>query len=159
MSHFASAELPSTFGQGAQLTTLATPGLYTATATAASTSNSATEGTNLLTYTVATTGLYRVSSYLRVNKASDAAAGHTLAAFVSYSNPTAITAASIGTSGVTPGTLDFKGTLGTSVLNQNAIIYATAGTTIQMSVQEVRAAGAVPTTSPTMDIVFNICGL
>ena len=129
MSHFASGSWNNPCGLVASLDKLANAVRTTTGATA-------TEGTNQLTYTTLRTGLYRISAYLRVSTASNANTSHTLASFASYNNGTAITSASIGTSGLTPGTLNAKGTAGTSVLLQTETVYCDTGTNIVMAVTE-----------------------
>lgn len=129
MSHFASTNWNNPTGLVASLS-------KAANAVRTTTGVTATEGTNQLTYTTVRAGLYRVSAYLRVSTASDANTSHTLASFASYNNGTAITGATIGTSGVTPGTANAKGTAGTTVLHQNATVYCANATNIVMYVTE-----------------------
>ena len=147
MSHFASANWNNPTGLVASLST-------TANAVKASTGTTSTEGTNQLTYTTPRTGLYRLSSYLRLRAQSTANTSHTLAAFASYNNGTAITSATIGQSGLTPGTLDAKsGTVGTAVLAQSETVYCDVSTNIVMAVSEtVSGTGA----AGTYDIYFAI---
>jgi hypothetical protein len=147
MSHFADTNWHNPSGLVASLET-------TANAVKAATGTTSTEGTNQLTHVVRRTGLYRLSSYLRLRAQSTAGTSHTLAATASYNNGTAITAASIGQSGVTPGTLDAKaGTVGTAVLLQSETVLASASTSIIMAVLEtVSGTGAVG----TYDIFFAI---
>lgn len=146
MAHFASVDWPQPYGRVAGLD-------KTGNAVLTATATTATEGTNQLTYAVPRTGLYRLSSYLRVRVASDSATSATAAVTASYNNGTAITAASVGQSGVTPGTLNLKGTAGTSVLLQSETVLAAAGTSIIMAVLET--VNGVPTVG-TYDIYFAI---
>jgi len=147
MSHFGSPNWNNPSGLVAKLETTANA-VLTASAT------TSTEGTNQLTYTAARTGLYRLSSYLRVRVAADTQTSHTAAAFASYNNGTAITSATIAQSGVTPSTVSLKGTAGTSVLLQSETVLAASGTNIVMAVSETLS-GTAPTVG-TYDIYFTI---
>lgn len=155
MAHFASSTLPASFGAGAQLHSLLNSSIYgTATATAASTSTGVTEGTNLLTYTVAATGLYKCISYLRVAVTSTAAGAHTLNTFIAHNNGSAVTTvAMVGTA------LSWVGAVGTYLM-QEQTVYAVAGTTIAMNIIEIRAAAAVPTDAThKFDLHYSIIAL
>lgn len=146
MSHFGSADWNNPSGLVAQLT-----GLKSLVGTVG-TRNGSTEGTDLLSYTTKRAGLYKVVAYLRANVASDGGT-HTAAAHVVYNNGSAIAQATIGISGVTPGTLDVKGAAGTH-LKQEAVIYAAAGTVIQLLVQDI--IGTSNATVGSMNVYFAI---
>lgn len=96
------------------------------------TGTGATEGTNQLTYVVELDGLYRVSSALRVRTAGTGA-GQVASAQVAYNNGTAVSAATVALSGVTPGTLDATAAAGTA-LGQSGVYKAVAGTNIVVSI-------------------------
>lgn len=119
MAHFGSVDWPTPYGRVAALEK---------TSVTIATGASSTEGTDQLTYTVARTGPYRVSALLRVRTAGTGASQATVAR-VTHNNGTAISAASIGMSGVTPGTLDATAAAGTA-FNSAQVIHAVAGTNI-----------------------------
>lgn len=154
MSAFASSELAATFGRCGSLTTAVNTALE-------ATASTSTEGTNKLTYTVPTTGLYNISSYLKVTTASDAATSHTAVVQAAYNNGSAITAFSLkdaGGTGVTVGTMDVKGTAGTTILAQRGLVYAVAGTTIVLTVSET-IVGAKTAGVGAYAINWAICGV
>lgn len=132
MPHFASGLFPATFGVVASLSTAAA-----ALTRPASTATGSTEGTNQLTYVVPVTGWYRVSSSDRLVVASDAGTSHTLATFVTYNNGSAQAIATLAMTGVTPGVIDAKGAVVGFTLQQEAMIYAVAATTILVQSREV----------------------
>ena len=148
MAHFGSVDWHTPSGLVASLEKDGNVALEATAATS-------TEGTNMLTYTTVRKGLYRLSAYLRVRVASDAATSHTAAAFASYNNGTAITSATMGQSGLTPGTLSLKGTAGTSVLLQSETVLCASGTNIVMTVSEA-VTGAKTAGVGTYDIYFAI---
>jgi hypothetical protein len=161
MPHFAGTNINSAFGQGVMFNSLNNTQIYgTATATAAATSTSATEGTNMLTYTIATTGLYRIASAFRVAVVNTDAGTMTWEAWASYNNGTAITSAKLGTGGPTNTTCSFKGAIGTDNY-QEAIVWCVAGTNVVLTVKELKGAGAVESVAGTgkMDIHWSIMGL
>jgi hypothetical protein len=147
MSHFASTNWNNPSGVVAYMSTLATA-MQTATG------STSTEGTNKLSYTTVRAGMYRVSSYVRVSTASNAATSHTGVVQVAYNNGTAITAANIQLNGVTAtATTNLKSTAGTTVLAQSSVIYAASATSIAITVSET-VSGAV--TAGAYDLTFVI---
>ena len=154
MSHFAGATIPAVFGLGAQANATGMTRLYILTGTAASTSNGSTEGTNLITYLVGVSGVYRLSAFMRVATTSNSNGAHTAAAWVTHSNPTDIVAAT-----VQAATLDLTAAVGTTVLVQERLIYATAGTTITMYVSEIRASATTVPSVGSYDVHMAITGV
>ena len=125
MSHYGSADWNNPSGLVASLASATTLAMQETTGAGA------TEGSNLLTYTTKRTGLYRVSAYLKVTEASDAATSHAISARVAYNDGSAISVKAIQLDGVTAGTGDGK------TLNDNhaqsMVIRAVTGTDIAIS--------------------------
>lgn len=145
MSHFASGQWNNPCGLVAQVD---------AAAVAAKTSSGAgaTEGSNLLTYAPARSGMYRVSAYLRTQTASTANTSHTVVVNASYSNGTAVSTVALVPVNTTASTnLNQKTGTGTYYA-AHAIIYAVTGTNIVMNtVDTVSGTG-----SGTYDVKFTI---
>lgn len=151
MSHFGSPDWNNPSGLVAQLSVDGNVALE-------ATASTSTEGTNKLTYTCARTGLYEVMSYLRVRVASDAATSHTGVVTVAFNNGSAISATglkNLGGTGVTIGTIDLKGTAGTTHLAQAGVISCVAGTTITLVISET-VSGTKTAGVGTYDIDFAI---
>lgn len=154
MSHFASPDWNNPTGLVASLSTTGNVALE-------ATASTSTEGTNKLTYTTKRAGTYLVTSYLRVRVASDAATSHSGVVNVAFNNGTAISATglkNLGGTGVTIGTIDLKGTAGTSHLAQSGIIFAANATDIVLTVSEA-ISGAKTAGVGTYDIYFTISAL
>lgn len=154
MSHFASGAWNNPSGLVAQLSVDGNVALE-------ATASTSTEGTNKLTYTTVRGGMYLVCSYLRVRVASDAATSHTGVVNVAFNNGSAISATglkNLGGTGVTIGTIDLKGTAGTTHLAQSGVMFCAEGTTITLTVSEA-ITGAKTAGVGTYDIDFVIIAL
>ena len=102
--------------------------------TAAGANVSTNEGVDKLTYPVTTAGLYRVSSYMRVETQSNPATTDVGVCQITYNNGTAQTAANIAPSGVSSGTVDLRtGAVG-AFLAQTGVYSCAAGTNIVLTV-------------------------
>ena len=122
--------MPSTTSVGA-VTSIA--GVLTSPAVASplTTNSTSTDGVDRLTLNVA--GYYRVSTYLQVNVASDAATSDTFVAQIAYNNGTAVGAANITSGSTTVTALNAKGAAGT-FLAQHGIYYCAPGTQMVLTV-------------------------
>jgi len=147
MAHFGSGDWNNPSGLVAQLSKTSLSVI-----SAGGTHNGAVEGSSLLTYVTKRAGLYRLSGYLRVRTASDGGT-HTGAMHATYNNGSAIAQATIGVSGLTPGTLDLKGAAGTN-LRQESVVFAASGTTITMLLQDI--VGASDAAAGAVDLFFII---
>jgi len=143
MSHFASADWPSVYGPVATLAA-------NAAAMLAATNSTSTEGTDKLTYAVGVTGMYRVSTSIRIRSASTAGTSHVVAAQVAYTRGAAVSAADINNLAAAVTDADAK-TLNT-VLHQSQVISADAGSNITITVLHT----ITGTGTGTYDLFFTI---
>lgn len=127
MSHFGSGNWPNEFGRIAGLESAADVTQPTATGA------TATEGTDKLTFRVRDTGQYLIAANIKIAVASDAATTDVVVAQVAYNDGSAVAAASIANTGVTPGTINAK-TLNAES-SQMQVIKAVAGTDIVVTAQ------------------------
>lgn len=152
MTHFASGDWNNPSGLVASL-------VKAANAVKTATGSTSTEGTNQLTYTTKRAGLYAVYAFIRVSTASDAATSHTGVVNVAFNSGSAISATglkNLGGTGVTIGTVNLKGTAGTTHLAQSGVIKCANATDIVLTVSET-VSGAV--TAGAYDIDFAIHAL
>ena len=147
MAHFASVDWNNPSGRVAGLENEST------TYSVQATGSSVREGTDLLTYAVKRTGLYRVTAVLKVDVVSDSATSHTLVSQVSYNNGTAVASTDITTGLATITKISAK--TDEAVLNQQMPIFAVSGTNIVMSVLHT-INGAPTATLAGLDIFFAI---
>ena len=125
MSHFAAADWPTPYGPVASLVSNGASML-------AATNSTSTEGTDKLTYAVTKTGMYRVSTSIRIRVASTAGTSHVVAAQVAYTRGAAVSAADINNLAAAVTDVDAK-TINTT-LHQSQVITADAGSNITVTV-------------------------
>ncbi len=98
----------------------------------AATNSTSTEGTDKLTFTTLTAGLYRVNTSIRIRTASTAATSHVVAAQVAYTRGAAVGAADINNLAAAVTDVDAK--TGNTVLHQTQVISADAATAITLTI-------------------------
>lgn len=116
----------------------------------AATASTSTEGVDKLTYEAPRTGMYRISTSIRIATASTAGTSHAVAAQVAYTRGAAVSAADINNLAAAVTDIDAK-TLN-ATLHQSQTITADAGSSIVITV--VHAVSGTGT--GTYDLFFAI---
>ncbi len=149
MTHFADGDWPFTYGRRAALE-------KTAITMLASTASTSTEGTDMLTYTIPRTGIYRVSTAIRIRLGSTAATSHTVKAQVAFNDGNAQTACDLSVVNLGVGTvtaIDAK-TANLRIV-QHGVFLGIIGTTIVITtLNTITGAG-----TGTYDLIYVIEGV
>ena len=143
MPHFASRFWPKDFGPVASLSVTGVTNVY---GSGDDTTVGSTEGTDLLTYSVLDSGMYRITGQIHNLLDSVPGTTHFATLQITYNNGSAVTVQDLGAikgggintqAGVNMETDDNQG-------GQTGFVYAVAGTDITCAVQHV-VTGTVPT--------------
>jgi hypothetical protein len=129
MSHFAGADLPSSFGRGTSCDKTLVQGVAASAA-------GAIEGSSMLTYTVPVTGFYRLSGALRTTTVSTATTSAAITYVAIWNDGTAITTACTLNSAASRTFSALTAVGEAAHYEASMVVYATAGTDIVLKVYE-----------------------